>query len=152
MVCYARPASWLAAVAVVAFVILGRPVGHFLDTAAVAVALTVVIAGAAVATALVLAAFMSTRRRRAAAGGCVSCQFRCQHAMTASSRRSWLVTIVDRRAPALVPVAERPAAARGRPVPVFLPMPSVAPRWPDRPARRPVTSKPGPRERAGSAA
>jgi hypothetical protein len=110
MVCYARPASWLAAIAVIAFVILGRPVGHFLDTAAVAVALTVVIAGAAVATALVLAAFMSTRRRRAAAGGCVSCQFRCQHAMTES------------------------------------------PRWPDRPARRPVTSEPGPRERAGSAA
>jgi hypothetical protein len=154
MVCYARPASWLAAVAVVAFVILGRPVGHFLDTAAVAVALTAVIAGAAVATALVLAAFMSTRRRRAAAGGCVNCQFRCQHAMTASSRRSWLVTTVDRRAPAPVPgaVAGRPAAAAGRPVPVFLPMPSVAPRWPDRPARRPVTSPPGPREREGSAA
>ena len=165
MVCYARPASWLAAIAVIAFVILGRPVGHFLETAAVAVALTVVIAGAAVATALVLAAVMSTRRRRAAAGGCVSCQFRCQHAMTASSRRSWLVTTADRRAPA---------------APVFLPMPSVgparpgtrpeswpggrgaavtpvtcgsaAPRWPDRPARRPVTSQPGPRERAGSAA
>jgi hypothetical protein len=150
MVCYARPASWLAAVAVVAFVILGRPVGHFLDTAAVAVALTVVIAGAAVATALVLAAFVSTRRRRAAGGGCVSCQFRCQHAMTESSRRSWLVTTVDRRAP--VPVAGRPAAAPGRPVPVFLPIPSVAPRWPDRPARRPVTSQPGPREREGSAA
>jgi hypothetical protein len=150
MVCYARPASWLAAIAVVAFVILGRPVGQFLDTAAVAVALTVVIAGAAIATALVLAAFMSTRRRRAAAGGCVSCQFRCQHAMTASPRRSWLVTTVDRRAP--VPVAGRPAAAPGRPAPVFLPMPSVAPRWPDRPARRPVTSQPGPREREGSAA
>jgi hypothetical protein len=149
MVCYARPASLLAAIAVVVFVILGRPVGHFLDTAAVAVALTVVIAGAAVATTLVLAAFMSTRRRRAAAGGCVSCQFRCQHAMTESSR-SWLVTSVDRRAP--VPVAGRPAAGPDRPVPVFLPMPSVAPRWPDRPARRPVTSQPGPRERAGSAA
>jgi hypothetical protein len=154
MVCYARPASWLAAVAVVAFVILGRPVGHFLDTAAVAIALTVVIAGAAVAVALVLAAFMSTRRRRAAVGGCVSCQFRCQHAMTESSRRSWLVTTVDRRAPAPVPVpvAGRPAAAPGRPVPVFLPMPSAAPHWPDRPARRPVTSPPGPRERADSAA
>jgi hypothetical protein len=177
MVCYARPASWLAAIAVVAFLILGRPVGHFLDTAAVAVALTVVIAGAAVATALALAAVMSTRRRRAAAGGCVSCQFRCQHAMTESSRRSWLVTTVDRRAsiPAPVPVAGH-SAAPDRSAPVFLPMPSAgparpgtrpggrgaavtpvtcgsaAPRWPDRPARRPVTSKPGPRERAGSAA
>jgi hypothetical protein len=186
MVCYVRPASWLAAIAVVAFLILGRPVGHFLDTAAVAVALTVVIAGAAVATALVLAALMSSRRRRAVAGGCVSCQFRCQHAMTESSRRSWLVTTVDRRAPipAPVAVAGHLAATPGRPAPVFLPMPSVgparpdtlpdtrpdgwpggrgaavtavtcgsaAPRWPDRPARRPVTSQPGPRERAGSAA
>jgi hypothetical protein len=184
MVCYARPASWLAAIAVVAFLILGRPVGHFLDTAAVAVALTVVIAGAAVATALALAAVMSTRRRRAAAGGCVSCQFRCQHAMTESSRRSWLVTTVDRRAPAPAPVpvavAGQSAVMPGRSAPVFLPMPSVgparpgtrpeswpggrgaavthvtcgsaAPRWPDRPARRPVTSQPGARERAGSAA
>jgi hypothetical protein len=91
----------------------------------------------------------------------VSCQFRCQHAMTESSRRSWLVTTVDRRAPipAPVPVTRQSAAAPpGRSAPVFLPMPSVgpcgsaAPRWPDRPARRPVTSKPGPRERAGSAA
>jgi hypothetical protein len=155
MVCYARPASWLAAIAVIAFVILGRPVGHFLDTAAVAVALMVVIAGAAAATALVLAAFMSTRRRRAA-GGCVSCQFRCQHAMTESPRRSWLVTTVDRRAPAPAPVpvsvAGQSAVIPGRSAPVFLPMPSVAPRWPDRPARRPVTSQPGPREREGSAA
>jgi hypothetical protein len=154
MVCYARPASWLAAIAVVAYLILGRPVGHFLDTAAVTVAVTVVIAGAAVATALALAAVMSTRRRRAAAGGCVSCQFRCQHAMTESSRRPWLVTTVDRRAsiPAPVPVARPSAAAPDRSAPVFLPMPAVAPRWPDRPARRPVTSEPGPRERAGSAA
>jgi hypothetical protein len=29
---------------------------------------------------------------------------------------------------------------------------SAAPRWPDRPARRSVTSQPGPRERADSAA
>jgi hypothetical protein len=155
MVCYARPASWVAAIAVVAFLVLGRPVGHFLDTAAVAVALTMVIAGAAVATALVLAALMSTRRRRAAAGGCVSCQFRCQHAMTESSRRSWLVTTVDRRAPVPVRVGVdgHSAVTPGRSVPVFLPMPSVGPpRWPDRPARRPVTSQPGPRERAGSAA
>jgi hypothetical protein len=116
MVCYARPASWLAAIAIIAFVILGRPVGHFLDTAAVAVALTVVIAGAAVATALMLAAFTSNRRRRAAAGGCVSCRFRCQHAMTESSRRSWLVTTADRRAPT---------------PPVFLPTPSVRPTRPE---------------------
>jgi hypothetical protein len=179
MVCYARPVSWLAAIAIVAFAVLGRPVGHFLDTAAAAVAVTAVIVGTAVAAALVLAAIMSTRRRRTAAGGCVSCQFRCQHAMTPSSRRSWLVTTTDRRTLAAMPVAaapDHPGAAPGRPVPVFLPMPSVAaarsdahpaghraavapvtcgsaaPRWPDRPAHRAVTSQHGPRERAGSAA
>ncbi len=150
MVCYARPASWLAVIAVAAIVILGRPVGHFLDTAAVALAITTVIAGTAVAVALVLAAFMSTRRRRAAAGGCVSCQFRCQHAMTEPSRRSWLVTSVDRRVPA--PVPGHSTAAAGRPVPVSGPMPPAAPRWPDRPARRAATNPPGPRERGGSAA
>jgi hypothetical protein len=48
--------------------------------------------------------FMSVRRRRAVAGGCVSCQFRCQHAMTGPAmtgpgRRLWLVTTADRRPP-----------------------------------------------------
>ena len=154
MVCYARPASWLAAIAVIAFVILGRPVGHFLDTAAVAVALMVVIAGAAVATALVLAAFMSTRRRRAAAGGCVSCQFRCQHAMTERGRRMWLVTPVDRRETAPAQPGPGPAAPGSRPAPVFLPVPSVAsatPRWPDRPAHRQSPARQSPARQCPSA-
>lgn len=150
MVCYARPAGRMAALLLVVFLVFGRSVGHFFDAAALMVAIAVAVGGAAVAAAVAVAAFGSIQRRRAAAGGCVGCQFRCQHAMTASPRRSWLVTTVDRRAP--VPVAGRPAAAPGRPAPVFLPMPSVAPRWPDRPARRPVTSQPGPREREGSAA
>ena len=162
MVCYARPASMLAAILVVALLVFGAPVSHFLDTAALAIALTAATGGTAVAAALVFAAFMSTRRRRAAAGGCVSCQFRCQHAMTEPSRRMWLVTTADRRAPAPV-----------RPAPVFLPMLSVgsAPpadarraaattatcgktvsRWPDRPAHRAAASPPRARERAGSPA
>jgi hypothetical protein len=89
---------------------------------------------------------MSTRRRRAGAGGCVSCRFQCQHAMT--GQRLWLVTTADRRQPAgpgqavtggQAPVPVRSAA-------VFLPMPEV-PRWPDRPLHR----VPG-QARAGSAA
>jgi hypothetical protein len=86
--------------------------------------------------------FRSARRRRAAVGGCVSCQFRCQHAMTEPTGRFWLVTVTDRRPPA--PAADRlpatprhqgasghpgahgrPGPAPGRSVPTLLPMPTV---------------------------
>ena len=162
MVCYARPASRLAAIVLVAWLVFAVPVSHFFDTAALVTAVMVATAGAAVAAALAFATFMSVRRRRAAAGGCVSCQFRCQHAMTGPDRRLWLVTTVDR-----TPGADRPATAPGHPgtrghrgsvparsVPIVLPVPTArsaapapaaasaescgpaAPRWPDRPAHR----------------
>ena len=82
MVCYARPASWLVAILTVAWLVFSGPVSHFFGTAAVLVAVLAATGGAAVAAAVVFATLMSTRRRRAAAGGCVNCQFRCQHAMT----------------------------------------------------------------------
>jgi len=157
MVCYARPAIRLAALLIVACLVFARPVSHFLDTAALMAAVTAATVGAAVTAALVFAAFMSTRRRRASAGGCVSCQFRCQHAMTEQRRRPWLVTTADRRGPAQI-LAGPGAHGRGgevpaRSVPVLLPVPTVrsagtagapaaagcgpaAPRWPDRPAYR----------------
>ncbi|MDQ2811014.1 MAG: hypothetical protein M3Z75_03810 [Actinomycetota bacterium] len=146
MVCYARPAGWLAALLIGALLVFSEPAGHFLGTAAWVVAATVATGGAAIAAALVFAAFMSTRRRRASAGGCVSCQFRCQHAMTGSSRRPWLVTTADRRGHPPVP----------GPGPMLLPGPAVrpaglpagTPRWPDQPLQR----APGQQERAGSAA
>ena len=81
------PRVVLAAIIVVAWLVFSGPVSHFFGTAAVVAAVTAATAGAAVAAALVFAAFMSTRRRRAAAGGCVNCQFRCQHAMTQPARR-----------------------------------------------------------------
>jgi hypothetical protein len=91
------------------------------------------------------ATFLSIRRRRAAAGGCVSCQLRCQHAMTEQPRRLLVVSSTEHG-----PVAARSGAtaAQGGP---------VAPRWPDRPAYRSGTpGRPGGhaerRERAGSAA
>jgi hypothetical protein len=146
MVCYARPASLLAAIVAVAWLVFSGPVSHFFSTAAVMVAVLVATASAAVAAALVFATFMSTRRRRAGAGGCVSCRFQCQHAMT--GQRLWLMTTADRREPA-VPgqaVTGRQAPVPVRSVPVFLPMPEV-PRWPDRPLHR----VPG-QARAGSAA
>ena len=146
MVCYARPASLLAAVVAVAWLVFAGPVSHFFSTAAVMVAVLVATASAAVAAALVFATFMSTRRRRAGAGGCVSCRFQCQHAMT--GQRLWLVTTADRREPAGPGQAatgpQAPVPARS--APVFLPMPEV-PRWPDRPLHR----VPG-QARAGSAA
>ncbi len=147
MVCYARPATRLAAIVIVALLVFGRPLGHFFDTAAVMAAITVATGVAAVAAVLVFVALLSTRRRRAAAGGCVSCQFRCQHAMTepsrtGRSRRLWLVSTADRREP--VPAQLRPGPERpgvpGRPVPVFLP----APRWPDRPLHHAGPARPSP--------
>jgi hypothetical protein len=113
MVCYARPASRLAAIVFVAWLVFAVHVSHFFKTADLVMAVTVATGGAAVAAALVFATFMSTRRRRAAAGGCVSCQFRCQHAMTEPARRLWLVTIADRRPPGSA--ADRPAAASAHP-------------------------------------
>jgi hypothetical protein len=160
MVCYARPASRFAAFLIVALVVFGRPVGHFLGTAAILVAALAAAGGAAIAAALVLAAFASTRRQRAAAGGCVSCQFRCQHAMTGPSRRPWLVTTADRQAPG--PAHPAHPASSGHPGPVLLPIPSVrpagagglagaagaGPHWPDQPLRR----VPGQQERIRSTA
>ena len=115
MVCYARPAIRMAAIVLVVLVILGRAgahlfPGHFFGTAALIIAVTAAAGGAAVAAALAFAAFGSIRRRRAVAGGCVHCQFRCQHAMTEQPRR-------------------RPVARAGQ-------AEAATPRWPDRPARR----------------
>jgi hypothetical protein len=157
MVCYARPASRFAAFLIVAMVVFGRPVGHFLGTAAILVAALAAAGGAAIAAAMVLAAFASTRRQRARAGGCVSCQFQCQHAMTGPSRRPWLVTSADRQEPGPRHPARTPSS--GHPGPVLLPIPAIrpagsagsagsVPRWPDQPLRR----DPGQRGRVRSPA
>ena len=146
MVCYARPASRMAALLLVVFLVFGRSAGHFLDSAALFVAIAVAVAVAAVAAAVAFTMFLSVRRRRAAAGGCVSCQLRCQHAMTEQPRRLLLVSMVDRG------VAGGSRGAGGSAGP-------AAPRWPDRPAiRSGVAARPAVvapraagRERAGSA-
>ena len=136
MVCYARPASRMAALLLVLFLAFGRPAEHYLDSVALFVAIAVAVAVAAVAAAVVFTMFLSVRRRRAAAGGCVSCQLRCQHAMTEQPRRLLLVSTVDRGA------ASGPVAAAA----------PAAPRWPDRPAiRSGAAARAAGRERAGSA-
>jgi hypothetical protein len=121
MVCYARPAIRMAAVVLVVILVFGRPVGHFFDAAALIAAIAVAVGGAAVAAAVAFAAFGSVRRRRAVTGGCVNCQFRCQHAMTEQPRRRLVVSTVDR--------AEAAGASAGQ-------RGEAAPRWPDRPAYR----------------
>ena len=141
MVCYARPAIRMAAVVLVVLLILGRAgahlfPGHFFGTAALIIAVTAAAGGAAVAAALAFAAFGSIRRRRAVAGGCVHCQFRCQHAMTEQPRR-------------------RPVARAAQAEPATPRWPDRPPRWPDRPAyRAEAASPPAGRaergERAGS--
>ena len=62
MVCYARPASRLLAIVAIAWLVFAVPVSHFFNTAAVMVAVTVAVAGAAVAAVLVFAILMATRR------------------------------------------------------------------------------------------
>src|SRR6516164_7613848 len=129
MVCYARPAGRMAAVVLVVLLVFGRHVGHFFDAAALTVAITVAAGGAAVSAAVAFAVFQSIRRRRAAAGGCVSCQLRCQHAMTEQPRRLLVVSTVERAPVQRAPVAARNAAVAARDG-------RAGPRWPDRPAYR----------------
>ena len=150
MVCYARPAAWLAAIVAVAWLVFARPAGHYFATAALAAAVTVATVGAAVTAALVFATFMSVRRRRVAAGGCVTCQFRCQHAMAGRPARRWLVAAADRTppAPGHRGRAGHESEISARSVPVLLPLPTVlpalscsAPLWPDLPMDRVCSSE-----------
>ena len=170
MVCYARPAGWLAAILVVSWLVFAEPVSHFFDSAALVLAVAAATVGAAMVAALVVGTFMVTRGRRAAAGGCVNCQFRCQHAMSEQTRRPWLVTAADRTPPGSGPGQPgspgRQGVAPVRSVPILLPMPAVrsatpatagvsslaAPHWPDRPAYRSGQVPHRAAERAGAPA
>src|ERR1700677_5061730 len=133
MVCYARPASRMAALLLVVFLGFGRSAAHFLDATALLVAIAVAVGGAAVAAAVAFVVFRAVQRRQAAAGGCVSCQLRCQHPMTEQPRRLVMVSIVNRGADrAGEPSGPGELAAAPR----WPDRPAAAPRWPDRPAYR----------------
>jgi hypothetical protein len=137
MVCYAQRLITMSCIALVAFLLLGKAVTHSLDVASLVVSVSAVVAGTALAAAIAFLSFRSVRRRRALAGGCVSCSFKCQHAMTeARPARMWLVSTVDRAASGQAPgcgtgQAAAGAAHPGAPHIVPLPMPQ----WPDRPLR-----------------
>ena len=148
MVCYAQRLITMTCIAVVAFLLLGKAVTHSLDVASLVVSVSAVLAGTALAAAIAFVSFRSVRRRRALAGGCVSCAFKCQHAMTeARPTRMWLVSTVDRATSGQAAPRTgcgQPGGSAGQPVP--LPMPS----WPDRPLHTQPPQVPPPRTPPGN--
>jgi hypothetical protein len=135
----------MAGIILVVFLVFGKPTVHFFDTAALAVAITVALAALAITAAFVLAAAMSARRRRAASGGCVSCRYRCQHAMT-EQPRPWPASTAERgraRSAAVPGAVGVPAGRTLLPIQPVVPRPvqdngleldlDLVPRWPDRP-------------------
>ncbi|HXL95373.1 MAG TPA: hypothetical protein VN969_41135 [Streptosporangiaceae bacterium] len=141
MVCYARRATGILSIAIAALFLYGADTAHLFDVAGLLISFAIVLGGAAAASAAVYVSLRSVRRKRALAGGCVSCQLRCQHAMTDfPARRSgglWLVSTVERRPeptkPVFVPLPRVPERVRVR---------AGAPRWPDLPARGSSASAP----------
>ena len=140
MVCYAHRATWISGITLGAIIVSGQAVLHFLNVTALAVSASAVFGGSTLLAGVCYLSFRAVRRKRALAGGCVGCQFACQHALTEfggapASTRSWLVRTVDRGAAAPdAPVPHTPAPTGPVSVPaprspVMLPMPS----WPDRP-------------------
>jgi hypothetical protein len=176
MVCYAQRLITMTCIALVAFLLLGKAVTHSLDVASLVVAVSAVVAGTAVAAAIAFVSFRSVRRRRALAGGCVACQFKCQHAMTeARPSRMWLVSTVDRAAsgqigqvgqtpapaparahattPPATPAVSAPLASQAPPAQQAQPprhaVPLPMPHWPDSPLHaQPPVSVPQPRDPA----
>jgi hypothetical protein len=124
-----------------AIIVSGQAALHFLNVTALVVSTSAVLGGSTLLAGVFYLSFRAVRRKRALAGGCVGCQFTCQHALTefagiAASTRPWLVRTIDRGAQALdvpaVPAAPSVPAVTAVPAPrtpVMLPMPS----WPDRP-------------------
>jgi hypothetical protein len=138
MVCYARQATGILSIAIVGLFLFGADTAHLFDVGGLLVSLAIVFGGAAVGAAAAFVTLRSVRRRRALAGGCVSCQLRCQHAMTGlEQQRMWLVSSAKREAPrapqVFIPLQRLPV--RGLPVPA-----ADGPRWPERPTRSAVRS------------
>jgi hypothetical protein len=169
MVCYARRATGILSIAIAALFFFGADTAHLFDVTGLLTSLAIVFGGAAVGAGAAFVTLRSVRRRRALAGGCVSCQLRCQHAMTGpEQQRLWLVSSAKRETPrapqVFVPLqrlpergqpAQGPSAtgvAAGRRVGASrvgvaslparrLPVPAAdAARWPDRPTRSTVRS------------
>jgi len=135
MVCYARRATWMSGITLGAIIVSGQTALHFLNVTALVVSTSAVLGGSTLLAGVFYLSFRAVRRKRALAGGCVGCQFTCQHALTEfagipASPRPWLVRTIDRGAQALdAPAVPAIPAVPAPRTPVMLPMPS----WPDRP-------------------
>jgi hypothetical protein len=109
---------------VVVLVLLGSDETHLFNVAGLLMSVAIVFGVAIVAAGLIVLALRSVQHKRAATGACLTCEFRCQHAMTPAPQRGWLIS-----------TAERPQPQQK----VFVPMPRVpvrdqaGPRWPERP-------------------
>jgi hypothetical protein len=119
----------MAAIIGVAFLLFGRPVRGFFGTADLVALMAVGAVGLVLAVTLITIVVMTTRRRRAASGGCVTCRFQCQHAMTGSPGRSLPGgrTLLPIQPVTPQPVRNNDFDCRER-VPA-----GAGPRWPDRP-------------------
>jgi hypothetical protein len=130
MVCYARRATWITISGIIVLVLIGADQTHLFNVLGLLLTLAIVLGGATTGAALSVLALRSVQRKRASAGACLTCQFRCQHALTAPApQRMWLISTVDRG-----------------PQPVFVPMPRIpvrdhsGPQWPERPLITTVSS------------
>jgi hypothetical protein len=137
MVCYARRAAWITILGIIVLVMLGADQTHLFNVVGLLLTLAIVLGGAITGAGLTVLAVRSVQRRRAATGACLTCQFRCQHALIPGQpQRMWLISTTD-RGPQLIAAADR--AGAGEPEKVFVPLPRIpvragsGPQWPDQP-------------------
>lgn len=112
MRCYVPRAGTILFIVVIGAIVLHGPVGHAVAMVGI---VTAVLAGVALVAGLITGITLATRarqRRRAAAGGCVSCEFKCQQALTRQGFR---------------PAARRPLLVG------FYTMERARPAWPNEP-------------------
>jgi hypothetical protein len=112
MRCYLPSTGTVLVIIVIGATLLHGLVSHVaagMGVIAVVLAITALVAGIFTGTAL---AARAIQRRRAAAGGCVTCRFQCQHALTSTGKRPQGGT---RRRPLLVGVYTREPERQGWP-------------------------------------
>jgi hypothetical protein len=133
--CFLPGTGTLAIIALSAYLLWHKAIGHFLAIAGAVAGPLLVTGAAAAAVGLVIWTARLIRRRRARAGACTTCRLGCQQSLP--GHRHLLVNQVDRRlaGPArVVPGPARVPALVGRPAPVAAASPPApAPRrapWP----------------------
>jgi hypothetical protein len=143
MVCYARRATWITILGIIVLVMVGADQTHLFNVVGLLLTLAIVLGGATTGAVLTVLALRSVQRKRASAGACLTCQFRCQHALTSlPPQRMWLISTAD-RGPQRLGTASRSTQRQEQ---VLVPMPRIpvrdhsGPQWPDRPLITTVSS------------